>query len=381
MVVPVRALSGLSGSLADLIEGILYVAGQGVGGTTAPGLPVARVINMSLGAELSAFGEADVLLFAAVVEAAADAGLLMVAAAGNGGADGIGRSGGIDVPARFPAVIAVGSVDRPDSSGEIVRSRFSDFGLELELVAPGAETSGWDGAPIEGIVSTWPANRYSVLPGTSMASPLVAGGAALVWSANPGLTAAELRRILQETAVDLGETGRDEEFGYGLLDVEAALRVALTAPWGPFEGSSLPTDPVPPDVVTRSDLRRSLSATIAAVEAAGDATGGNAAEPAPGTTPVGSGGALPALLVYAAPGTTVAILEATLRTVDESLAVAPLGVLPNGPLFRVTEIIQPTGSTGKDPSRDPERLRRVIEALAEEPSVLTVAVDRPIVLR
>jgi len=353
VVVPIRALTGLNGTLSDLIEGIVYVAGQGGGGAgEVPGRPVARVINMSLGAEASAFGEAERLLLDGAVQAASDAGVLVVAAAGNGGSDGIGRADGIDVPARFPSVIAVGSVDRPDSSGGIVRSRFSDYGLELELVAPGAESSGWDGPSIDGIVSTWPGDRYASLPGTSMASPLVAGGAALVWSANPGLTAEELRRILQETAVDLGEPGRDEEFGYGLLDVAAALRVALTTPWGPFEERSVAAAPTPPDVATTSALRRSLAATMAT---------------APGSS--GDDDDRP-ILVYAAPDTTVAVLDRLLQVVEEPPTVTPLGVLPHGPLFLVS-----------DSPGDPERRRRIMETLAGDPRILTIAVDRPISLR
>jgi subtilisin family serine protease len=352
VVVPIRALTGLNGTLSDLIEGLVYVAGREIDAGGVPGRPVARVINMSLGAEAAAFGEAERLLLDGAVQAASDAGVLVVAAAGNGGSDGIGRSDGIDIPARFPSAIAVGSVDRPDSSGEIVRSRFSDYGLELELVAPGAESSGWDGEPLEGLVSTWPGDRYTSLPGTSMASPLVAGAAALVWSANPGLTAEELRRILQETAVDLGEPGRDEEFGYGLLDVAAALRVALTTPWGPFEERSVAAAPTSPDVATTSALRRSLAATMAT---------------APGSSEDDDDRPI---LVYAAPGTTVAILDSLLQAAEEPPTVTPLGVLPHGPLFLVS-----------DSPGDPERRRLVMETLAGNPLVLTIAVDRPISLR
>jgi subtilisin family serine protease len=366
VVVPVRALRGLSGTLVDLIEGLVYVAGREIDSDGLPQRPVARVINMSLGAEPSAFGDAEILLLESAVQAAVDAGVLVVAAAGNG-MEGIGRSDGIDIPARFPSVIAVGSVDRPETPGGIVRSRFSDYGLELELVAPGAATSGWDGESIDGIVSTWPGNRYATLPGTSMASPLVAGGAALVWSANPGLSAVELRRILQETAVDIGEPGRDEEFGYGLLDVEAALRVALTTPWGPFEQGSVAVAPTYPDTATRTALRRSLNSTLA--DAAGSAADGVLRE------------VMPSLLVYALPGTTNVMVDAILQGVDEPPTVASLGILPGGPLFVVSDLPLPADSSAEDPRKDPKRLRNVMETLAGDPRVLTIAVDRPINLR
>lgn len=64
---------------------------------------------------------------------------------------------------------------------------------------------------------------YAELPGTSMAAPHVSGVAALVWSARPGLTATEVRVLLERTAKDLGETGHDPRYGYGLVQAKAAL--------------------------------------------------------------------------------------------------------------------------------------------------------------
>ena len=63
---------------------------------------------------------------------------------------------------------------------------------------------------------------YNSIQGTSMASPHVAGVAALVWSHFPGCTATEIRQVLTVTAEDLGPIGRDNEFGYGLVDAKAA---------------------------------------------------------------------------------------------------------------------------------------------------------------
>ncbi|MEX2443832.1 MAG: S8 family serine peptidase [Alkalispirochaeta sp.] len=252
-VVPVRALKGLEGTLRDVLRGVLYAAGATPGQQTAP----ARVINMSLGADVAALDQASILLFESAVEEAARRGLLIVAASGNGG-----QSDGIDWPARFPAVIAVGSVDGASEPGDSRRSYFSDYGLQLELMAPGAESSGSTADENAGIVSTVPAvspsSGYGLLAGTSMAAPLVAGAAALVWSANPHLSAEHVRRILQDTATDLGETGRDEEFGYGLLNVEEALRVASTAPYGRYESSLAGGSPfTATDFVSTHELRRS----------------------------------------------------------------------------------------------------------------------------
>ena len=118
-------------------------------------------------------------------------------------------------------MIAVGSL-----TSEQKLSWFSNYGPNLELVAPGGggATKGVDG-PL--LLSTIPGNSYSLLAGTSMAAPLVAGIAAMVRSVNPALSAAQVRAILQETATDLGEPGRDKNFGYGLVNAEAAVGMAI----------------------------------------------------------------------------------------------------------------------------------------------------------
>ncbi|MFO8042011.1 MAG: S8 family serine peptidase, partial [Alkalispirochaeta sp.] len=230
-----------------VIRGVLVAAGADGTQRTAP----ARVINMSLGADVEALDDPSILLFESAVEEAQRRGLLLVAASGNGKIpDGVdnaqapqGQSDGIDWPARFPGVIAVGSVDRSADPENSPRSYFSDYGLQLELMAPGAESSGPDADDTTGIVSTVPIEgsvdgAYATQAGTSMAAPLVAGAAALVWSANPHLSADQIRRILQQTALDLGDPGRDEEFGYGLLDVGAALQRASTTPYGRYGSST-----------------------------------------------------------------------------------------------------------------------------------------------
>ncbi len=68
-----------------------------------------------------------------------------------------------------------------------------------------------------------PASGYERWSGTSMATPHVAGVAALVWSYNTGWTNAQIRTALQKTAQDLGAAGRDTAYGYGLVQAKAAL--------------------------------------------------------------------------------------------------------------------------------------------------------------
>ena len=158
----------------------------------------ANVISMSLGS--SSFSR---ILQKACLYAWRK-GCILVAAAGN---DGVRR---IDYPARFKTVICVGSIDRSNS-----RSSFSNYGPQMELVAPG-----------EHILSTYPGNMYVYKSGTSMATPHVAGVAALVWSHNPTLRNRDVRIILARTADDLGTLGWDEEYGFGRVDAEEAVNVA-----------------------------------------------------------------------------------------------------------------------------------------------------------
>ncbi len=288
----------------------------------------ARIANLSLGGP--DMGNAGKEAF----QRAADAGMLLIAASGNGRMPG--RETPVDFPAAFPSVVAVGAVD-----GQKELAPFSNRGPELELVAPGvgivssiilgehklsALEAGGRGLPsvavsfasegdytgelvdcgegsslascqggtcdgfvayvrpgaleetgpavervmlqgaravVLGIsaaetgpsgpslgqpgvwvptvaVGTWADDLlrdrlggptrvrlegvdYFPASGTSMATPHVAGVAALVWSARPSLTAAQVRELLETTAKDLGEPGKDEGYGFGLVQAREAL--------------------------------------------------------------------------------------------------------------------------------------------------------------
>ena len=150
------------------------------------------IINMSFG--LDTYSEA----LEEAVRDAADAGILVVAAAGNTAGDGV------QYPAAYNEVIAVGSVDK---EGEAAAS--SAKGEELELVAPGelVETTGFLGTEL-------------VTSGTSLAAPQVAGVASLIWEKDPDVSADFVRSLLSESANLYGET---EAYGNGLVDAEYAL--------------------------------------------------------------------------------------------------------------------------------------------------------------
>jgi subtilisin family serine protease len=166
-LVPVRVLdcSG-SGSLSGVIAGIDWLAGQT---TLRP-----AVANLSLGSGKSTS------VNAAVAGAVAN-GVTMVVAAGNNGADACNYS-----PASEPSAVTVGATTSSDA-----RASYSNFGACLDLFAPGS-----------GIPSAWPSSPTAVntISGTSMASPHVAGAAALALAARPGMRPAEVAQFLVASA-------------------------------------------------------------------------------------------------------------------------------------------------------------------------------------
>lgn len=186
-----------SGSLSDVIDGIYWSADNGM-----------DVINMSLGISKEALDQYPLSRQAMqdAVDYAWNNGVVIVAAAGNSGPgdDTVGY------PARYASVIAVAATDQSDA-----RAWFSSTGDTVEIAAPGTE-----------ILSTWNDGLYNTIQGTSMASPHVAGTAALVIAATGG-TNAEVRALLAATADDIGTP---TEFGYGLVDAEEAATGTETLP-------------------------------------------------------------------------------------------------------------------------------------------------------
>ncbi|MFO7773727.1 MAG: S8 family serine peptidase, partial [Dehalococcoidia bacterium] len=176
------------GTVASVVGGIDWAVQQGI-----------PILNMSLGTSSHVQSLQD------ACDAAYAAGHLLVAAAGNSG-NPAGRGDNVGYPAKYDSVIAVAA-----SASNDRRASFSSTGAAVELIAPGS-----------GILSTLPDNKYGTYSGTSMASPHVAGAAALVWAADPGLTNVELRAILQQTAEDLGLPSNHQ--GHGLVRADLAVR-------------------------------------------------------------------------------------------------------------------------------------------------------------
>ncbi|WP_374231115.1 type VII secretion-associated serine protease mycosin [Streptomyces sp. UNOC14_S4] len=170
----------------------------------------ADVINLSLGDD-SATAHPEPREDAAV-QYALSKGVVVVASAGNGGEQG----DHVSYPAAYPGVIAVTAVDRYGR-----RAAFSTRRWYAAVSAPGVD-----------VVIADPDRRYYEGWGTSAACAFVSGAVALVRAAHPGLSPAEVRRLLVETARDAPPGGRSDSLGTGVVDPAAAIARAGTLPVG-----------------------------------------------------------------------------------------------------------------------------------------------------
>jgi thermitase len=201
------------GSITDVDEaaGIVYAVDHG-----------ARIINLSFGGTSSSTTEQNAINYAVAH------GVLLVAAAGNNAASG-------DAPL-YPAALlqpvgsnGQGGVGLAVGATTIdgTRASFSNYGSSISLAAPGqsvlsalssnSDPTAWPRQPLPGSS----AGLYGYGSGTSFAAPEVAGAAALVWAANPLLTASDVATILKSSASGAGSWNQDT--GYGILDVAGAV--------------------------------------------------------------------------------------------------------------------------------------------------------------
>jgi subtilisin family serine protease len=168
------------------------------------------VVNMSwhwcgpAGCDHCSYTSPDNQVQQAIYSASAD--LLMVAAAVNDGCDTDGN-GNEPLPAGYVGVLAVSALDTNDTL-----AWFSNFGAYVDLTAPGVS-----------VTSTISNSQYGDNNGTSMAAPHVAGVAAAMLAIKPAFPPDSLERLLELTAEDIGATGRDDSFGYGVVRADRAL--------------------------------------------------------------------------------------------------------------------------------------------------------------
>lgn len=175
-----------SGSSIDIAKGIIWATDHG-----------AKVINLSVGN----YNSSNVLHDAITYAYGKD--VVMIAATGND------NSSQPSYPATYPEVLGVSAVDTKGN-----RASFSNYGSSVSVVAPGVD-----------IPSTYKDQDYAELSGTSMACPHVTGLAALIRSVNPGLKNEQVLNIIKFSSHDLGTPGRDDYYGYGLIDVPRALEL------------------------------------------------------------------------------------------------------------------------------------------------------------
>ena len=179
------------GTYEDLIRAIIYATDNG-----------ADVINMSLGATSYSLGEE------AAVDYAWNHGVVVVAAAGNTGRNTY------HYPAAHLNAIAVAATDANDN-----RAGFSTYGDFVDVAAPGVS-----------VLSTLTSGGYGSMSGTSMATPHVAGLAALLLSLNPQLTNTQVRELIETNVDDLGAAGWDPYFGSGRINARKSLSAAVPPP-------------------------------------------------------------------------------------------------------------------------------------------------------
>jgi minor extracellular protease Epr len=191
----VKALdSDGEGYTSDIISGIDWAIQNNM-----------NIISMSMGTSDSSAALKN------AIDTAYSNGILIVAAAGNdGNTSGTGTN--IEYPANYSSAIAVGAVDSNNK-----RAYFSSTGSKLEVSAPGVD-----------IISTYLNNGYEKMSGTSMATPFVSGDLALLKQKYPSYTNSQLRQLLDNNVKDLGTSGKDSLYGYGLITAPSSTTTTTT---------------------------------------------------------------------------------------------------------------------------------------------------------
>jgi thermitase len=220
-IMPIRiayfdsAAGSCYGYFSTITSGITYAADHG-----------ARIANVSYG---SVATSSSILNAAQYMRS--KGGLVFVSA---------GNSGALDSTAPTNLLTVVAATDQNDA-----KTSWSTYGDFVTLSAPGA-----------GIYTTSRGGIYQQWNGTSFSSPLAAGVGALVMAANPKLTNTQVENILYTTAVDLGTVGRDQIFGYGRVNADAAVKAAVAV-------QSPPPDTTPPVVsITSPTASSTVSGSV-----------------------------------------------------------------------------------------------------------------------
>ncbi len=195
-LMPIKVLKNGRGTDIDIAEGIVTAVKKG-----------ADVINISIGlyTKSTAMEKA--------VKYAISKNVVVVSSAGNES-----KSSKIHLPSMIKGVIEVSATNQRDKLAS-----FSNYAQQISVSAPGDNI--YSTMPTYNVELTSEAGKtYGLLSGTSMASPIVAGLAALLKSEDKDMTPAEIKKRLEKTSVDLGKKGYDEYYGYGRIDAYSALK-------------------------------------------------------------------------------------------------------------------------------------------------------------
>jgi serine protease len=229
-IMPLRVCTATGCPAHAIEQGLRFAAGLPNDSGTVPAEP-ADVINLSLGRQGGPALAAEQDLY----DVLRSRDILVVSSAGNSDTNQPGY------PAAYANVWAVSAVDIEGN-----RAFYSNFGAWIDVAAPGGDLQrdvNGDGFP-DGVLSTYiddrdgiPLPRYAFLQGTSMASPHVAGVLALMRSAVSALSAQDIEALLRNGALteDLGATGRDDVYGYGLINAAKAVSAALNTGGEPVD--------------------------------------------------------------------------------------------------------------------------------------------------
>ena len=215
-VLPVRVMGPNGGYSSDTIQGMLFAAGfSNRSGITYQGDIPVKVINMSLGSMGGSCGSS----YQGAINDIYNSNITIVASSGNSGQEYPGVYG---YPASCNNVISVGALDYVRD-----RSYYSTFNDQVDIAGPGGDTSvdrNGDGYR-DGILAFGANEDLGFWQGTSMAAPNVSGAIAILYSLVPNLTSFQVDGLLADGHLtdDIGPIGKDEDFGFGALNIQKAV--------------------------------------------------------------------------------------------------------------------------------------------------------------